>query len=94
MLLTIGTLAGLQSALADGHGLLDGLGGLRTVVGQVEHDLRLLDFGVVDGDPSTLGQKVVDEVDSGRLSGVTSVGLESESEDGDLLACKDGKVGM
>lgn len=29
---------------------------------------------------------MVDEVDGGRLSGVTSVGLEGESEDGDLLA--------
>ena len=83
---TIGSLAGLQSARADGDGLLDGLGGLGTVVGQVEHDLRFLDLGVVHGDPSTLRQKVVDEVDGGRLSGVTSVGLEGESEDGDLLA--------
>lgn len=84
--LTIGSLASLQSARADGDGLLDGLGGLGTVVGQVEHDLRFLDLGVVHGNPSTLRQKVVDEVDGGRLSGVTSVSLEGESEDSDLLA--------
>jgi hypothetical protein len=84
--LTISSLAGLQGALADGDGLLDGLGGLRTIVGQIEHDLRLLNLGVVHGNPSTLGQEMVDEVDSGRLSSVTGVGLEGEPEDGDLLA--------
>jgi len=86
--LTVSSGTSLHGGLANGDSLLDGLSGLGTVVGQVEHDLRLLDLGVVDGDPGTLRQEVVDEVNGGRLSGVTGVGLESESKNSNLLACR------
>ena len=82
---SLGILARFQSRLADVEVRLDGLGGDRSVVGEVEPDLRLGDLRVVDGDSGLFTQKVVGDRDGRGFTRVSSVLLEGPSEDGNLL---------
>lgn len=82
----LGILAGLQSRLADIEVGLDRLGGNRSVVSQVEPDLRFGDLWVVNGDSGLLAQEVVGNGDGWGFTRVSSVLLESPSKDSNLLA--------
>lgn len=52
---------------------------------EVLPDLVSGDLGVVDADDSLLGLEVLDERDGSRFTSVTSVGLESETENSNAL---------
>ena len=58
---------------------------VRAGLSEVLPDLSLLDFGVVDGHVGTLSKEVADETDRRRLASVAGVGLERESENGQVL---------
>ena len=81
----LGILARLEGRLADGEVRLDRLGRDRSVVSEIEPDLRLGNLRVVDGDSSLLAQEVVGNGDGRGFTRVSSVLLEGPSEDGNLL---------
>ena len=63
--------------------LLESPGGARLL--EVLPDLGDLDLGVVDRDVCTLREEVTDKRDSGSLTSVAGVRLESKSKDGEML---------
>lgn len=82
----IGALGSLVGRAADLDVVLDILTGIdNTRLREVHVDLLRLDLGVVDGDLGVLLDEVLDQGDGSRLTGVTSVLLEGEAEDGNLL---------
>ena len=81
----LGILARLEGRLADGEVRLDRLGRDRSVVREIEPDLRLGNLRVVDGDSGLFTQKVVGDRDGRGFTRVSSVLLEGPSEDGNLL---------
>merc|ERR1711976_260273 len=58
---------------------------LHVMVGELGQGIFLLHFGVIDGDHSPLLQEHVAYSDRGSLSHISSVLLESEAKDSDLL---------
>lgn len=82
---SVGSQAGIQGGLGDLDVLLHGFSGDLSVVGQVEHDRRLSDFRVVNADVCSLSSEVVDQGDGSGFTGVSSVLLESETENGNSL---------
>jgi hypothetical protein len=78
------SLASLDGVLGDSDLLLV-RNGVSAALGEVHPHLVGLDLGVVNRYVGRLVEEVVDEGDGGGLSGVSSVLLEGETEDGDLL---------
>ena len=72
-----------------GGGRTVGEGHVRARLGEVEPDLRVVDFGVVDRHVRALRKEVPHERDCRRLARIASVRLEGKSEDSDTLPKSD-----
>lgn len=83
---SIGTFSSFISATADLNVLLNLLAGIDNAgLREIHVDLLMLDLGVIDSDTSVFLDKVLDQGDSSRLTGVTSILLESKTKHSNLF---------